>query len=391
MLDRLFGSFDVRGVLLEALEAAQVWLLHALNALGLSVDVGGQPGWPFRQRFASEVFVIDAGLARHFVLALGSLLLALVLVTASLLLRRARLPCLLISGVLLLIAPWPDFSLVLTAAYPTSFHRSPSGFTPLSIERGFALYQEQCAGCHGKDGEGDGPRAAGLPVWPPLLTGELLWRRAEGDLFWEITRGTRDRDGHETMPGSGQLLSNSQVWALLDAMKVLAAGASVRRGGAWARPVLAPDATVRCARRAKPSRISQLRGQRLRVVALDPALGMPRADPRVLTIALVGLDEAAPPGADCVIDDSLAYTALARVVGTPPDGFAGSQLLVDRAGWLRAYGRPGQATWSKADLLCRSSNLAKDSLPVRDALGDIIASMDADPVEGGPAGLAHKP
>ena len=101
--------------------------------------------------------------------------------------------------VLVLLAPWPDANVLLVPAHPTSFHRSPTGFSTASIAQGRALYAQHCVACHGADGRG-GPLAAAQPVWPPNLAGPLLWRRADGEVLWRILHGTQDRQGHATMP-----------------------------------------------------------------------------------------------------------------------------------------------------------------------------------------------
>ncbi|HKF68675.1 MAG TPA: c-type cytochrome, partial [Vicinamibacterales bacterium] len=40
------------------------------------------------------------------------------------------------------------------------------------IARGRQIYEAKCAVCHGRDGAGDGPAAAGLAVKPPSLRDE---------------------------------------------------------------------------------------------------------------------------------------------------------------------------------------------------------------------------
>jgi len=365
----------------EGLQAAQQGLLRMLHAIGLTADVHGQPAWPFAQRIATETLAIDGGLTRQLAWLIAGIALASLLVAVGALWRGGRPVCWLAALLALLVVPWPARSLVLTEAYATSFHRSPSSFDAASIERGVLLYRTHCASCHGVDGRGEGPRAASLPMWPPRLGGELLWRRLDGEVFWRILHGLRDRHGVETMPGAVGQFSDADVWALIDAMKALAAGTSVRVESTWAQPVRPPDARVRCDDGLPPRLLSSLRGQRLRLVAAVAALSVPREDPRLATIVLLapGAPLAAADGA-CVIDDADAYAAYARVAGAEPARFAGAQFLVDRGGWLRAYGRPGASAWSQGDLLCRSEAPATIASPSRDGLGDLIAVIDADPI-----------
>ena len=361
----------LRDGVIELLQVLQLGTLHGLHALGLAPDVHGQPGWPFAARIATETLAIDGGLTRGVALLLAGVATALLLVIAALLWRRARWPLVSAAVLLLIAVPWPSRSLLLTDAVPTSFHRAPGAFEAAAIEQGLALYQSNCAGCHGSDGRGEGPQAASLPVWPPRL-GALLWKRAEGELFWRIQHGLRDRHGMPTMPGFAGQFSDAQVWALIDGMKALAAGDSVRREAAWSQPVRAPDAAVLCDGRP-PQRVTELRGQRLRVVAAGAAL--PVEDPRLLTVVL-GRD----PRVACSMADATARSAYARVAGADEAVFSGAQLIVDRDGWLRAYGPPGRGGWTKADLLCRSEAASMAVTAAADGLGDLIAAMDADPV-----------
>lgn len=383
------GDIELRDALLETLQALQAGVPRLLHAIGLAPDVHGQPAWPLAQRLAIETLAIDGGLTRQFAAALACAAVALLLALTGALWRRARWPAWAATVGLLILAPWPPRAVLLSDAVPTSFHRSPTGFDAVSIERGLALYQAHCAGCHGSDGRGETPRAATLPVWPPRLSGTLLWRRADGEVFWRILYGLHDRQGVATMPGYADQLDDAQLWALIDAMKALAAGAAVRDESAWPQPVRAPDARVRCGDGRPDRRIAELRGQRLRLVARHPGDAVPPDDdPRLLTIALQG-DRAGPlPRGGCAITDAEAFRAYARIAGAEPAAFAGAQLLVDRDGWLRAYGRPG-SRWSASDLLCRSPGREPAQ---RDAggLDALIAAMDADPVRGTGLGLAHR-
>ena len=383
----------LQNAVLTLVQSAETGSLSLLHAVGLAHDANGQAAWPFARRVATETLIIDAGLARQLAWTLACVAFALLLALLAAAHRRAR-PFAAV-GVLavLLLAPWPAPSLILTEARATSFHRSPTGFDATSIADGLKLYETHCASCHGADGNGEGPRAASLSTWPPRLYGELLWRRAEGDLFDTVMHGMRDRQGAETMPGFAHALTDAQAWSLIDGMKALAAGASIRSDATWAEPVKAPDAVVRCDDGTPDRPLSAWRGQRLRIVAGGGGADMPHEDPRLVTMVLA---QPGPPGgarpAGCVIQGLAAWTAYAEVSGAGTSAFAGTQLLVDRDGWLRAYGRPGKTAWSQDDFLCRSTRRASAAVPVsRDGLGDLIAAIDADPVRSTALGFAHTP
>jgi mono/diheme cytochrome c family protein len=215
---RAQAGVSLQDGLIEALQGAESGLVRALHAVGLAPDAHGQAAWPFSHRIATETLAIDAGLTRQLAWAMGAAGLALALVAAGALFRRVRWPAWAGAGALMLLAQWPTASPMLADATPTSFHRSPTGFRSATLERGLAIYQSRCAACHGTDGRGEGPRAASLPMWPPRLDGALLWRRAEGEVFWHILHGLHDSAGAVTMPGFDGQLSDADVWSLIDGM-----------------------------------------------------------------------------------------------------------------------------------------------------------------------------
>jgi len=389
--DGFLSGPGLQNAVLDLAQSAQTGTLRVLHALGLASDAHGQAAWPFARRIATETLVIDAGLARQVAWTLACVALAVLLLAGGIARRRARPFAWIAALALVLLAPWPARSLILADAQATSFHRSPTGFEASSITRGLALYQTHCASCHGADGNGEGPAAASLSTWPPRLDGELLWHRAEGDLFGTVMAGLHDRHGARTMPGFAGKLGDADAWALIDGMKALAAGASIRAESAWTEPVRAPDALVHCGDGAADRPLQALRGERLRVVA--GGAGVPAADPRFVTVLLEppGATPSAATPSDCVVRSPQAWAAYAEVSGASPERFAGAQLLVDRDGWLRAYGAPGKTAWSQGDLLCRSTRAAPSTAASRDGLGDLVAAIDADPVRSSALGFAHTP
>ncbi|WP_431128983.1 c-type cytochrome [Variovorax paradoxus] len=379
---------DWLNLLIGLLQGAQLQLLRVLDALGLAAQVHGQPAWPWARRLSGENLLIDLGQARSLAWTLVFVAVAMLVLLLALFWRRPRFYFLALVPMLLIAAPWPESHVVLVPATPTSFQSSPTGFTAASIARGRALYEQNCVACHGADGKGEGPLAASLAVWPPNLNGPLLWRRADGDLLWRILHGTRDalQGGQSTMPGFGEKLGEADAWALIDYMKALGAGQSLRALGSWPQPIGLPDMAVRCGSQP-PRRLASWRGQRVRIVAGDAT---PTEDPRLVTVQLLPPSSAVATGADCVADSVAAWEALALIAGADP--LAGTQLIADRDGWLRARAEPGKAGWSDDDLLCRSSERAAEqggpALPA-DGLGALIARMDAEPVRFVKGGFIH--
>ncbi|MDM0076829.1 cytochrome c [Variovorax sp. J2P1-59] len=374
--------------LIGLLQGVQLGLLRLLAWLGLAGSSHGQPAWPWPLRLSGENLLIDLGQARRLALTLLVLSLVVLLLLGALVWRRRRWLLLGSVPLLLVLAPWPQAEVVLVPAYPTSFHRSPTGFSAASIAQGRALYAQHCVGCHGADGRGQGPLAAAQAVWPPNLAGPLLWRRADGDLLWHVLHGTKDRHGATTMPAFDRL-ADAEAWALIDFMKAQGAGQSLRATGVWSQPIGLPEVIVRCEGR-EPRPLSTWRGQRLRIVAAGSAAALPE-DPRVVTVQLRPAASAAQPHvADCVADSPAAWEAFALIAGT--DQLGGTQLLADRDGWLRARSAPGKAGWSEDDLLCRTAagpGSAQDDPPPADGLGALIARMDAEPVRFLKGGFVH--
>jgi hypothetical protein len=199
----------------------------------------------------------------------------------------------------------------------------------------------------------------------------------------------RDRHRVLTMPGFEQRLGVDDAWALIDFMKAQAAGETLRTAGFWAQPIGLPDVTVRC--EGQPARtLASWRGQRVRVVADGAGAAPVFEDPRFITVLLRhDASQPARASATCVVDGAEAWAAYALVAGTGQ--LAGTQLLSDRDGWLRARGQPGKSSWSDEDLLCRSTDAPRATAGPgpADGLAALIALMDAEPVRFVKGGFVH--
>lgn len=397
---------DWLDTVLALAQRSQQALQAALHAMGWLPDVHGQPAWPWAQRLAAEVLAQEPQLARQATALLACMLGLGVLALLALRWRWARWA---LAPALLLVAtaaPWSALALLQAPAVPTSWHRSPTGFTVQSITQGAHIYQQQCVRCHGADGKGEGPDAARLPMWPPTLNGSLLWKRLEGELFWRVRHGMHSAAGVQTMPAFAQL-TDEQVWQVLDYLQAHAAGQLLRDTGAWAQPVRMPQARVHC-RNTGATSVRQLQGQRLRVVLGGRVDALPLDDPRLVTLWVPaqavagGSVERADPAdrAECVLQDAQALPVLARVLGQAAEdgkGPQGTQMLVDRSGWLRARAAPGQGGWSEDDLVCRAAGpasattarLAASAPPAADGLEALIRRMDAEPVRPRRGGFPH--
>ncbi|MCA3186775.1 MULTISPECIES: cytochrome c [unclassified Cupriavidus] len=392
--------------LLRLVQDIQLALLQVWHALGWSGDVHGQPAWPWAQRIAGETLLIDLGLARQLALTVLAVALALACLAVALCWRRRRLAWLGIGALALVAAPWPSLALLVTPAAPTSFHESPTRLAVDAIAIGAQVYARHCVACHGDDGRGEGPLAATLSRWPPTFQSPLLGRRAEGELFWHIMAGMRDRDGRVTMPAFGHQLDDAQAWAVIDYLKALAAGTGGAAQGSWPVPLRLPDVAVRCGA-AAPRALDDWRGhQRVRVVAFDgvPAT-LPFDDPRFLTLLVTrdGRPPASIPDfrAGCVAASPSAWPAFAWIAGVDPERLlTGTTWLADRDGWLRAQTAPGDYDWSDASLVCTAGQPAARGLgdrsagragqrPPLDGLTALLLRIDAEPVRFVQGGFVH--
>ncbi len=384
-------------MLLAIVERAQFGLLRLWHGLGLTGDAHGQPAWPWSHRIAGETLLIDLGVARQLAWTGIAVALSLAAIVLALPWRRRRAPLLAIAAASLLLAPWPSPAVLLVPAAPTSFHASPTGFSVEAIAVGARIYGQHCAACHGDDGRGEGPLAATLPRWPPTLVGPLLRRRADGELFWHVADGMRDDKGRRVMPAFAGVLGDDEIWAVLDYAKALAAGEGAKSAGSWPMAVPVPDMAIRCGADA-PRRLAQWRdGQRLRLVAFAGSPDrIPLDDPRFLTLLVT--PDGKPPASvpqfrsDCAAVLAQAWEAVARLAGVAPERLAGTELLADRDGWLRARGTPQQKGWSDADLLCESGQGAKRAAggkPAPDGLTALLLRMDAEPVRFVKGGIVH--
>ena len=379
----------VTGVL-EGMLAAQLALRDGLHALGLTPLVAGQPQWPFAHRLAAEMMWIDPGHARRVAITGLCILFAAFLLLATLLRVgwKARLGLVSSATAALIFAPWPASHLLWAEATPTSLHRNASDFSPASILRGLALFQQHCQQCHGADARGEGPQANKLAMWPPNLAGGLLWKRLEGELFWHVRHGMRSaRTGRETMPGTADIaMTDADIWKVLDYLQANAAGQTLRSVGVWERPVRLPRFQMRCRNGGERSSASFL-GQRL-LIALpsDDRAAQAVEDPRWVSVVLGSAADA-----ECVPHDEQLLSALALLLGDTEQGARGQQLLVDRDGWLRARSKPGLSAWSVDDLICRTeSGGAKPSANANEqGIDALLRRMDDDPVRLVRAGFPH--
>ena len=321
-----------------ALQTASGVVIVAVAAVLASLEPAMhlQPLWPFTWR-PSLAALADSNLRREIGTAAVAALAGLFLASGGIFLRRLRL-LLMVAGATAIVWAAPHFGPLLVEAYPTSFYRSPSGFSAQSIATGAAIYPAHCASCHGARGQGDGKAGMTLTVPPADLTAAHLWDHSDGELFWWLSHGIDAPEGGQAMPGFADRLTEDERWALIDAVRANNAGMSLGANDrSWPRPTPAPRFTPDCPDGASLD-LADLRGMAARIVIAGgrqpPALS---PVPALVTI-VVGAE---PATGACADSDPATLAAYALVAGVAPDAAAGTQFLVDTGGWLRALWRPG--------------------------------------------------
>ncbi|WP_413933297.1 c-type cytochrome [Nitrospira sp. BLG_1] len=92
--------------------------------------------------------------------------------------------------------------------------KNPLAHSPEVIEQGKVVYNSKggCVTCHGIDGDGKGPAAAGMNPSPRNFLHHGFWRhRTEGEVFWAIKYGSPGT----AMIAFGSVLSDNEIWALI--------------------------------------------------------------------------------------------------------------------------------------------------------------------------------
>jgi len=116
---------------------------------------------------------------------------------------------LLLAGALILAVNQNDST-------PTALTANPIPLTEESIAAGREVYLANCTTCHGPEGRGDGPAAAGLNPQPANLTEPHVAVHTDGDLHWWITNGIQP-----AMPPFGEDLTQDEIWNVINYVRSL--------------------------------------------------------------------------------------------------------------------------------------------------------------------------
>jgi hypothetical protein len=192
---------------------------------------------------------------------------------------------------------------------------------------------------------------------------------SDGELFWWLTHGIEAPEDGMAMPGFATVLSEDERWDLIDFIRAHNAGLTFRDTGAWTPPLQAPELQAQCTG-DRTVTLADLRGGFVRLVIGPVAV---QAVPGVTTI--LASPTAQPADGVCVAGDEGLPHAYAIVSGQAADQLAGTEFLLDGAGWLRAMQRPTSAAdWNDtARLLAQIHALAAH--PIADSTGGSHAPM----------------
>jgi putative copper export protein/mono/diheme cytochrome c family protein len=314
----------VASIAVEAVAVLCVVLAAAAMASSIPA-VHVQPVWPFAWRPSLEAWD-EPESRRRLVRLLAATAAGLTLIGVSQVVRRFRIVA---AGLaMLMFAPFASaMDLLVVEAYPTSYARSPTGFSVDSIEHGGTLFQERCAVCHepnaGTGGEAD-------------LTAPHIWGHLDGELFWWLTNGVQDPEGSALMPAFGSVLTEDDRWALIDFIRARNVGRQNAETGHWSPPVAAPSTPLSCAD-GDADAIADLSG-RVLVVAVEGDAGPGEGGTSgAVTIRLARGAAEAPKAGECVTASPDAWEAWRVISGIAPDRFAGYRAIVDGQGWLREW------------------------------------------------------
>jgi putative copper resistance protein D len=264
-------------------------------------------------------------------------------------------------------------------AYPTTYMRSIVPYNALSIAHGLQLYGDHCAVCHGDEGYGDGPAAAGLRPRPADLTAKHTADHTAGDLFWWLTHGKPGT----AMAGFQDRLSEEERWDLINVVRILSASEQARPLGpdiADNPRVVAPDfayptvlgdmralkdfrgqASVLLVFFTHPdslARLAQLRDfyPGLRQLGAE-ILAIPLGEDDARDDVVGGLSLPFTVVSDGWLEVSEAYTFFQRslTAETAPGDDSRPrhlELLIDRQGYLRGRWSPGEELgWASSERL----------------------------------------
>ena len=95
--------------------------------------------------------------------------------------------------------------------------KNPVAADKESLDIGKALYAKHCQSCHGKYGEGDGPKAGELKTEMHEFASDAVQKQTDGSLFYKI------KVGRDEMPGfEKKITDDEEIWSIVNYLRTLA-------------------------------------------------------------------------------------------------------------------------------------------------------------------------
>ncbi|MCB0552694.1 MAG: cytochrome c [Phaeodactylibacter sp.] len=94
--------------------------------------------------------------------------------------------------------------------------KNPVATSKASVDQGAALWKLHCKSCHGKDGLGDGPKAAQLDTPAGDFSTKAFQKQTDGALFYKTLEGRDD------MPSFKKKIPDQEdLWHLVNFMRTM--------------------------------------------------------------------------------------------------------------------------------------------------------------------------
>jgi len=102
-----------------------------------------------------------------------------------------------------------------TIPAPYNSMTNPLPKTHETVERGAAVYQQNCAACHGATGAGDGPAGQKLSPRPANLQwlSQMMMVQWDPFMYWTVAEGGAQYGN--AMPAFKNTLSKDDIWAVI--------------------------------------------------------------------------------------------------------------------------------------------------------------------------------